>query len=103
MSKPCLGTIKSYDARAGHCWGLIFVEGNRRPVPFDFAHCDIERPAAGMKVVFRRRKDRAVDVKLLEKSEPAPDGDGPPSSSTSADVQPASQENADQDGGLPAA
>ena len=47
MPKPCLGTIKSYDSRPGFCYGLIFVAGNRRPVPFDIANCDIDEPQSG--------------------------------------------------------
>jgi hypothetical protein len=74
MAKPVLGIIKSYDSRPGYQYGRIFVEGNRRPVHFDIANCEIEEPKAGMKVVFHRKRDRAVDVRLLDKPEPAPAG-----------------------------
>ena len=71
MPKPCLGTIKSYDSRPGYCYGLIWMAGNRRPVPFDIANCDIEEPKPGMKVVFKKKHDRAINVRLLDKPEPA--------------------------------
>ena len=84
MTKPCIGIIKSYDPRPGHCCGRIWMEGNHRHVTFDFAELqDIEQPEAGMKVVFRRKKDRAVSIRLWK---PRPE-----------------QQPEDADGGLPAA
>ena len=78
MSKPCMGIIKSYDPRPGHCYGRIFMEGNHRHVTFDFAELQgIDQPEAGMKVVFRRKKDRALAVRLWKPKEQQPE-DAPP-------------------------
>jgi hypothetical protein len=70
--KQQIGFLKGWNAEKQFGW--IFHRGNRRPIFFDLADAQggADQPIPiGSRVVFRKRGERAIDVRMLDKPEPA--------------------------------